>query len=179
MSCKCVQIDVSDGWDVAASQCVSRRTSGFVWRNCSFPSRETPLESGLVQGFARQFKRHVRGLHLGSWLLAALVVFVSSEFVLRIPGMVAPTSGLHLEHQASNKPKVHSSDDHHPASHDHRSCQLCAAPPMALPVSSLSQLGKTRLELVDVVPVTSPELGKQEHSVGLRSRAPPVFVQFV
>ena len=169
---------------MATWQCVSRRTSGFVWRNFSFPSRETPLESRLVQGFARQFKRHVRGLHLGSWLLAALVVFVSSEFVLRIPGMVAPAAGLHIdsglhsEHQAS-KPKVHSSGDHHPASHDHRSCQLCAAPPMALPVSSLSQLGKTRLELVDVVPVTSPELGKQEHSVGLRSRAPPVFVAFV
>lgn len=136
---------------------------------------EAPLEFKSVRRFARQFKRHVRGLHLGSWLLAALVVFVSSEFVLRIPGMVASGSGLHSRHQqASNKPKVHTSSDQHPASHDHRSCQLCTAPPMALPVSSLSQLGKTRLELVGVVTVASPELGKQEHRVGLRSRAPPM-----
>jgi hypothetical protein len=142
---------------------------------------EPPLESKPVQRLARQFKRHIRGLHLGSWLLAALIVFVSSDFVLRIPGMVASGSGLHSEHhqQASNEKKAYPSSDQHPASHDHRSCQLCAAPPIALPVSSLSQLGKTRLELVDVLTVVSPELGKQEHRVGLRSRAPPVFVQSV
>jgi hypothetical protein len=112
-------------------------------------------------------------LHLESWVLAALIVFVSSEFVLRIPGMVGPS--LHAQHhQPSGKPKAQSSSDHHPTTHDHRSCQLCAAPPIALPVSSLSQLGKTRLELVDTVLVTSTELGKREHRIGLRSRAPPV-----
>jgi hypothetical protein len=133
-----------------------------------------------VQRFARQFRRQVRGLHLGSWLLAALVVFVSSDFVLRIPGMVASGSGLHSQHrqQASGEKKVHPSSEH-PESHDHRSCQLCTAPPMALPVSSLSQLGKTRLELVDAVLVEFSEQGTQEHRVGLRSRAPPIFVSFV
>jgi hypothetical protein len=151
----------------------------FCLGQFSFQSRKAPLESKSVQRFARQFKRHARGLHLGSWLLAALVVFVSSEFVLRIPGMVSG-SGLHSQHhrQASNQPNAHSSNEH-PGSHDHRSCQLCAAPPIALPVSSLSQLGKTRLELVDVVPVVSAELGKQEYRVGLHARAPPVRVQSV
>ena len=128
----------------------------------------------------RQFKRRLRALHLESWLLAALVVFVSSEFVLRIPGMITG-SDVHLGHHqaselaASRTPKVESSSDHDPASHDHRSCQLCAAPSNALPVSSLSQLGKARLELVDVVLVRSTELGKPEHRIGLRSRAPPIF----
>ena len=162
-------------------QGVSRRNSSFVWVNFSFQSREAPLEFKSVRRFVRQFKRHARGLHLGSWLLAALVVFVSSEFVLRIPGMVASGSGLHSQHhqQASSERKLHSSSDQHPASHDHRSCQLCAAPSVALPVSSLSQLGKTRLVLVDVVLVASAELGKQEHRVGLRSRGPPILVQSV
>jgi hypothetical protein len=143
-------------------------------RDSSFQSWETRLRFGAVPRIFRQFKRHARGLHLGSWILAALVVFVSSEFVLRVPGMAGPN--LHPQHhQASSKPQAQSSSDHHPASHDHRSCQLCTAPPIALAVSSLSQFGKTRLELVDTVLVTSTELGKQEHRIGLRSRAPPVF----
>jgi hypothetical protein len=128
-----------------------------------------------VSRIARQFKRHAQGLHLGAWILAALVVFVSSEFVLRVPGMLTGPN-LHAEHhQASQEPKAHSSSDHDPTSHDHRSCQLCAAPPLALAISSLSQLGKTRLELVDIVLVASTELGKREHRIGLRSRAPPLF----
>ena len=123
----------------------------------------------------RKLKRFIRALHLESWLLAALVVFVSSEFVLRTPGMVRGSSLHSVHHQATNTAKVQSSSDQHPASHDHRSCQLCAAPSNALAISSLSQLGKTCLELVDVVLVASIELGKPEHRIGLRSRAPPVF----
>ena len=140
---------------------------------------EINIRMDRVPRTVRKLKRAIRALQLGSWLLVALVMFVSSEFVLRIPDMVTG-SGLHSgHHQASSKavsrtPKVQASSDQHPASHDHRSCQLCAAPSNALAVSSLSQLGKTRLELVDVVLVTSKELGKQEHRIGLRSRAPPV-----
>jgi hypothetical protein len=144
-------------------------------RDSSFQSWETRLEFLAMRRIVRQFKRHTRGLHLGSWILAALVVFVSSEFVLRVPGMVAGPYLHPQQHQASSKPKAQSSNDHHPTSHDHGSCQLCAAPPIALAVSSLSQLGKTRLELVDTVLVTSTELGKREHRIGLRSRAPPVM----
>jgi hypothetical protein len=144
-------------------------------RDSSFQSWETRLEFRDVLRIVRQFKRHARGLRLGSWILVALVVFVSSEFVLRVPGMAGPN--LHPQHhQASSTPKVHSSSDHHPTTHDHRSCQLCTAPPTALAVSSLSHLGKTRLELVDTVLVTTSERGKQEHRIGLRSRAPPIFL---
>ena len=145
-------------------------------RDSSFQSLETRLELRSVLRIVRQLKRHARGLHLGSWILAALVVFVSSEFVLRIPGMLAGPNLHPQHHQASGTAKVHSSSDQKPVSHDHRSCQLCAAPPLALAVSSLSQLGKTRLELVDIVLARSTELGKQEHRIGLRSRAPPPFL---
>jgi hypothetical protein len=107
-------------------------------------------------------------------LLAALVVFVSSEFVSRIPGMVAdPSVRVQQHHQGSAKSKAESSSDHQPKSHDHRSCQLCMAPPLALAISSLSQLGKTRLDLIDALPLVSARHGKREHRIGLRSRAPP------
>jgi hypothetical protein len=122
----------------------------------------------------RQLKRTFRALHLESWVLAALVVFVSSEFVLRLPGMVAGPSLQSQHHQASSTPKVQSSNDHKPVSHEHSSCQLCMAPSLALAVSSLSQLGKTRLELIEVLPVFTDQQGKSEHRIGLRSRAPPV-----
>jgi hypothetical protein len=123
----------------------------------------------------RQLKRTVRALHLESWVLAALVVFVSSEFLLRIPSMVAGPM-LHPQHHssASTEPQANSSNNHRPASHEHRSCQLCTAPPLALAVSSLSQLGKTRLELLEVLLVVKAQKGKSEHRIGLRSRAPPV-----
>jgi hypothetical protein len=150
-------------------------SSEGTMRDSSFQSWETRLEFWAMRRIVRQLKRQARGLHLGSWILAALVVFVSSEFVLRIPGMLVGPRLYAQHHQISSKLKAQSSSDHHPASHDHRSCQLCTAPPIALPVSSLSQLGKTRLELVDIVLVTSTELGKREHRIGLRSRAPPVF----
>jgi hypothetical protein len=117
----------------------------------------------------RQLKRSVRALHLESWVLAALVVFVSSDFLLRIPSMVAGPS---LQaHQHQQQP----ASDHKPASHEHRSCQLCMAPPLALAVSSLSQLGKARLELIEVMPIVTAQQGKREHRIGLRSRAPPVL----
>jgi hypothetical protein len=48
------------------------------------------------------------------------------------------------------------------------------APPLALAVSSLSLLGKTRLQLIEVLPVATVQKGKREHRIGLRSRAPPV-----
>jgi hypothetical protein len=115
----------------------------------------------------RQLKRAFRAFHLESWVLAALVVFVSSEFLLRIPSMVAGSS---LQaHQHHKQP----SSDHKPTKHEHRSCQLCMAPPLALAVSSLSQLGKARLELIEVLPLATTQQGKREHRIGLRSRAPP------
>jgi hypothetical protein len=124
----------------------------------------------------RQLKRAFRAFHLESWVLAALVVFVSSEFLLRIPSMVAGSS-VHPQHDspASTEPQANSSNDHRPKSHEHRSCQLCMAPPLALAVSSLSQLGKTRLELLEVLLVVKAQKGKSEHQIGLRSRAPPVL----
>jgi hypothetical protein len=129
---------------------------------------ESTARMRAVSRTFRQFKRTVRALHLESWVLAALVVFVSSEFLLRIPSMVAgPSLQAHQHHQQS-------SSDHKPASHEHRSCQLCMAPPLALAVSSLSQLGKARLELIEVLPVVTAQKGKREHRIGLRSRAPPV-----
>jgi hypothetical protein len=121
----------------------------------------------------RQFKRSVRALQLESWVLAALVLFVSTEFLLQIPGMVAGPSLQTHQHQQQ------SSGDHKPVSHEHNSCQLCMAPPLALAVSSLSQLGKTRLVILDSVLLELPELGKQEHRIGLRSRAPPILVPSV
>jgi hypothetical protein len=117
----------------------------------------------------RQLKRTVRALHLESWVLAALVVFVSSEFLLRIPSMVVAGSSLQAQ-QHHKQP----SSDHKPTKHEHRSCQLCMAPPLALAVSSLSQLGKARLELIEVLPLATAQQGKREHRIGLRSRAPPV-----
>jgi hypothetical protein len=109
-------------------------------------------------------------------VLAALVVFVSSNFLLRIPNMVAGPMLHPLHHSpASKEPQANSSSDHRPKSHEHRSCQLCLAPPLALAVSSLSQLGKARLELLEILPLTTRQQGKSEHRIGLRSRAPPVL----
>jgi hypothetical protein len=124
-----------------------------------------------VQRHFRQFKRTVRGLQLESWLLAALVVFISSDFLLRIPSMQPTASELHSQHQARN-PGLSSQQQH--ANHDHNTCQLCAAPPSVLAALNLVQLGKTRLELVETLPELSVERAKAEHRIGLRSRAPPV-----
>jgi hypothetical protein len=151
------------------------RGISFISTHVSFQSWKVPLKSIQVSRLTRQLKRRVRGLHLGSWILVALVVFVSSDFLLRIPGMIASVPTQFQHHQrASREPKVQTSHHWHPGSHDHRSCQLCAAPPNGLPVSSTSHLCKVRLEMVAAVLVLSSERGKPEHRIGLRTRAPPV-----
>jgi hypothetical protein len=124
-----------------------------------------------VQRHVRQLKRTVRGLQLESWLLAVLVVFISNDFLVQIPNMQPSASEFHSQHRGQSQ----GLSSHQPhTKHDHESCQLCAAPPLALAGLNLAHLGKTRRGVLEPVPALSVQHGKPEHRIGLRSRAPPV-----
>ena len=152
------------------------------WVTCvpgiQYPSLKIQENLAIVKSlnrFFRSARRTIRGFHLESWLLALLIVFTASDFVLRVPAMqLAGGSSLHGHSNGHHLEARKSLPGQHPASHDHQRCQLCSAPPLALPISSLSQLGKTRLELVEVLPVTAAVFSKLEFQIGLQSRAPPL-----
>jgi hypothetical protein len=114
-----------------------------------------------------------------------LLVFTSSEYVLSVPGMLTGTPG-HAIHQHSDSGQSESSQSEsvrvelkgapvNAPKHDHKSCQLCMAPPLATAVTDNSQLGKTRLELLESILDFGIEHDTNPAISFVLSRAPPVF----
>jgi hypothetical protein len=133
---------------------------------------------------ARTIRRTLRAWRPEAWLAMLLLVFTSSEYVLSAPGMLAGMPS-HAIHQHSDSGQSESSQSElvrvelkgapvNVPKHDHKSCQLCMAPPLATAVTDNSQLGKTRLELLEVILDFGIEHGTSPTIRFVLSRAPPV-----
>jgi hypothetical protein len=144
--------------------------------------------------FRRKTLRQLRAWQPEAWLAMLLLVFTASEYVLSAPGMLAgmPSHAIH-QHSDSGRSASSQSDSGQSDSdqsesvqverrgapvnvpkHEHQNCQLCMAPPLSTAVTDNSQLGKTRLELLEVILDFGIEHDTNPAISFVLSRAPPV-----
>jgi hypothetical protein len=129
---------------------------------------------------ARTIRRTLRAWRPEAWLAMLLLMFTSSEYVLSAPGMltVMPSHAIHQHSDSGQSESVQVELKGAPVNvpqHEHKSCQLCMAPPLATAVTDNSQLGKTRLELLEAILDFGIEHDTNPAISFVLSRAPPVI----
>jgi hypothetical protein len=125
--------------------------------------------------FRRSALRQFRAWHPEAWLAALLLVFISSQNVVMAMGML---NGFNSHCNGSSRGHEHAlrleKSDQSEKTSVHANCPWCMAPTFAV-ITDASQLGRTRLELLESVLVAGIHGDRSWFDRFVLARAPPII----
>jgi hypothetical protein len=125
--------------------------------------------------FRRSALRQFRAWHPEAWLAMVLLVFTSSQNVVNTTGML---NSFHTHCNGSSRGHEHAlrfeKSGQSEKTSAHVNCPWCMAPTFAV-ITDSSQLGRTRLELLESVLVAGIHGDRSWFDRFVLARAPPII----